>query len=397
MMSKLPNTGTSIFSKMTALAQEYNAINVAQGFPDFEIDPLLPELVFSYSKKGYNQYAPMPGALPLRNEISKKTEKLYGTYFNPANEITITSGATQAIFSAICAFVHPGDEVIVFTPAYDSYVPSILLNQATVIEIPLMEENNFNIPWDMLKEKINTRTRLIIFNNPHNPCGKVFSKEDIETLADIIKPFPQLFLLSDEVYEHIVFDRNVFVPTFTHPELRNKTISVYSFGKTFHVTGWKTGYVLASPSLTEEFRKVHQFNVFSGNHPVQLAFAEYMSTYDQYHSISAMYEQKRNAFLEQIKNSAFTYTPTEGTYFQLLSYDAISNLDDIAFTEELVKEYNISTIPLSPFYYAYSPQKKFIRVCFAKIDETLKKASEKLKNPLIKESMHSQKNRSIII
>lgn len=380
MVSKLPNVQTSIFSVMSAMANEYGAINLSQGFPDFPIDERLYNLVQHYSQQGFNQYAPMPGVAELRHEIALKIQQEHRVLWNENTEITITSGATQAIFTAISAFLHAGEEAIIFTPAYDSYAPSIELNQGKVIEIPL-HDDDFSIDWDHVSKCINAKTKLIIFNNPHNPCGKLFKQEDIQHLARVTENNPNLIIIADEVYEYLVFDNQPFIPVFSYESLRQKTISVYSFGKTFHVTGWKMGYVVAPEHLMKEFRKVHQFNVFGSNHPVQLAIAEYMHKYADYPEISKMYQKKRDLFLNAIQNTKWTFKPTESTYFQLLDYSQISQKSDFEFAEEFTKINKLASIPLSPFYYKHKPQKKYLRFCFAKQDETLKKATDILKVP----------------
>lgn len=375
MQSKLPNIQTSIFAVMSGLAQQHQAINLSQGFPDFPIDARLYDLVHAYSQQGFNQYAPMPGILSLRQQIAQKTQREHAVSWNPDTEITITSGATQALFTAITAFVHAGDEVIIFTPAYDSYAPSIELQQGKVIEIPL-DETSFDIPWDMVKSKVSARTKMIIFNNPHNPCGKLFSQADIDQLGDILSKNPQIILLSDEVYEYLVLDGLRFIPAFTHPQIKSQCVSVYSFGKTFHTTGWKMGYVLAPEHLMKEFRKVHQFNVFSANHPIQCALAEYMEKHADYPAISSLYQKKRDLFLHGLKGTKFTFSPTQSTYFQLLEYSNYANQKDTEFAITLTKNYGLASIPLSPFYYQHKPQKKYLRFCFAKQDQTLQKSLE---------------------
>lgn len=379
MTSKLPKVQTSIFATMSLMAQEYGAINLSQGFPDFPIDERLYDLVHAYSKKGFNQYAPMPGILSLRQEIAQKIEQEHQVVFDPNTEITITSGATQALFTAISAFIHAGDEVLIFTPAYDSYAPVVELNLGKVIEIPL-DENTFDIPWDLVYQKLSHKTKMIVFNNPHNPCGKLFTQADLDQLAAICEKYPNILLLSDEVYEYLVFDDQKFIPAFTHPGLKDKTLSVYSFGKTFHVTGWKMGYIVGPEVFMKEFRKVHQFNVFGSPHPVQCALAEYMNKYANYPAIGLMYQQKRDFFLQGLKNTKFTFTPSQSTYFQLLEFSSYSNKSDLDYAKQLTQESKLASIPLSPFYHQYTPSKKYLRFCFAKQEETLQRAIDILQS-----------------
>jgi len=376
MKSKLPNIGTSIFAVMSGMAKEYNAINLSQGFPDFNCPDKLIEYVHRFMKEGNNQYAPMPGIPVLRNAISQKMEKLYGRFYNPETEITVTAGGTQALFTAISAFIHKGDEVILFEPAYDSYLPSILLNGGIPLPIKL-NEKDFTIDWDEVRSVVSSRTKMIILNTPHNPSGAVLNKNDINELIKIVNE-NDLLLLSDEVYEHIIFDGEEHLSFAKYEELASRSLIVFSFGKTYHTTGWKMGYVLAPKNLTTEFRKVHQFNVFCVNTPIQLAYAEMMKDEEHYFSLPEFYRKKRDLFNGFMKDSKFSFTPSKGTYFQLLDYSKISELNDMEFAKWLTKEIGVAVIPLSPFY-SNGTNAKYIRICFAKSEDVLKASAEKLK------------------
>jgi len=375
MLSKLPQIGTSIFAVMSALAKKHNAINLSQGFPDFNCPQKLVEYVNRYMKEGFNQYAPMPGIQVLRETISEKMLTLYGKNYNAETEITITAGGTQALFTAISAFVHKGDEVILFEPAYDSYLPSILLNGGIPIPITL-DEKDFSIDWEKVRSVLTSKTKMIIINTPHNPSGTVLQQNDIEELKKIVKQYDVL-LLSDEVYEHIIFDDEKHLSFAKYEELASRSLLVFSFGKTYHTTGWKMGYVLATARLTTEFRKVHQFNVFCVNTPIQLAYAEMMKDKEHYFALPNFYQQKRDYFNNLMKNSKFALTPSKGTYFQLLGYDGISNLPDMEFAKWLTEEIGVAVIPLSPFY-SNGTKTKYIRICFAKSEEVLRTAADKL-------------------
>lgn len=371
--SKLPYIGTTIFTVMSKLAQEYNAINLSQGFPNFSCSSELVSLVNKYMQQGQNQYAPMQGVLALREAISEKTEKLYGTYYSPDTEITITAGATQAIYTAISAVVNEGDEVIVFTPAYDCYEPAIELNGGKTIHINL-EYPSYSINWEYVKKIINHRTKLIIINNPHNPSGSILKKEDLIELEKITLD-TDILVLSDEVYEHIVFDGNTHESVAKYTELASRSFIISSFGKTYHTTGWKIGYCIAPEALMAEFRKVHQYLVFSVNTPMQYALAEYLKKESEYKELSNFYEQKRDFFKSHLKDSRFKLLPCEGTYFQLLDYSQISKEKDTEFAVRLVKEHGIASVPISVFYNELNDN-KVLRFCFAKDEQTLKKAAE---------------------
>ncbi len=373
--SKLPNTETTIFTVMSKLALDHQAINLSQGFPDFDAPHELIELVAKYLATGYNQYAPMGGALPLRKSLANKIESQYEVSINPNSEITITAGATQAIYTIITAFLKENDEVIVFDPAYDSYLPAIQLNGAKPICIQL-KAPDYKIPWESVKKLMNTRTRMIILNSPHNPTGAVLDANDIDQLRRIIGG-TDIYILSDEVYEHIIFDGQMHQSMLRYPDLLRRSIITYSFGKTFHTTGWKVGYCIAPDYLMKEIRKVHQYMVFSVNTPMQHAIADYLQDKTHYEKLSSFYQQKRDYFLSLIKDSRFKFTPSAGSYFQLLDYSAITNKKDTDFAIELTKKHKVASIPISVFYNNKLDQ-KMLRFCFAKKAETLALAAEQL-------------------
>lgn len=371
--SKLPKVGTTIFTKMSAMANKHEALNLSQGFPDFPIDPKLIDCTLKAMKSGYNQYAPMPGLIGLREAIAKKIEDAYSIAYHPETEITITSGATQAIFTAIAAFVKEEDEVIIFTPAYDCYQPAIELVGGKPVFVQL-KSPDYKINWEEVKKLISQRTRMIIINTPHNPTGTLLSEEDLKELEKITA-HSEIIILSDEVYEHIVFDGQKHASICRNKGLADRSIAVFSFGKTFHVTGWKMGYCIGPKQLMVEFRKVHQFNVFSSNHPLQHALTEYLNDSENYLSLSSFYQKKRDVFLSAITGSRFKVIPSKGTYFQLLDYSSISDQNDVMFAERLVHEYKIASIPVSVFY--NSPlDEKVLRFCFAKKEQTLEEAAK---------------------
>lgn len=374
--TKLPKVGTTIFTTMSALAQEYGAINLSQGFPDFNVSEKLKSLVNQYVNTNHNQYAPMAGTIALREKIAIKLEKLYGTQYHVEKEITVTAGATMALYSAISAVVNEGDEVVIFTPAYDSYTPAVLLNGGVPIYIPL-KAPDFNIPWEMLKKFINHRTRLIILNNPHNPTGAVLSREDMQQLQHILHG-SEIMLLSDEVYEHLVFDEKNHQSICSYPLLAERSFVVFSFGKTYNATGWKMGYCVAPESLMTEFRKVHQYQTFSVNTPMQLALADYMDDESEYLKLNSFYQDKRDYFKKCLEGSKFEIKPSPGTYFQLLGYQNISEEKDLELAIRLTKEIGVASIPISVFYHKPADI-KYLRFCFAKENETLLKAAEKLR------------------
>tara|TARA_B100000927_G_C16457926_1_gene466633 strand:+ start:418 stop:1575 length:1158 start_codon:yes stop_codon:yes gene_type:complete len=371
--SKLPKSGTNIFTSMSQLSNKHNAVNLSQGFPDFDVDPILIKTVQKYFDKSYHQYAPMHGVYKLREQISKKTEKLYSNYYHEEHEINITSGATQAIYTAISALIREDDEVILFTPAFDCYQPAIELNGGKPVFVQL-KAPDFSINWEEVKKLITHRTKMIIINSPNNPTGKILSAEDLKELQKITSD-SNILILSDEVYEHLVFDNEKHNSVCKLPELANRSIVVFSFGKTFHVTGWKLGYVLAPKNIMREIRKVHQFSIFSSNHPLQMALAEYIENEENYLKLNDFYQQKRDLFLSIIKASRFEPLNCQGTYFQLLKYNKICDLNDLAMAKELIIKNGIASIPISVFYHANLDQ-KILRFCFAKTMETLKRAGE---------------------
>jgi methionine aminotransferase len=370
--SKQPHTGDSIFAVMSKLANQHDAINLSQGFPDFDISEELIGLVNYYMKQGNNQYAPMAGVPELRKAISKKVEKDHGALYDPEKAITITAGATQALFTAITAFVRDNDEVIIFEPAYDSYAPAVKLNGGT-IKHARMETPGFKINWQQVTKLISNNTRMIIINSPHNPTGAVLGEDDMLHLEKLTKK-TDIIVLSDEVYEHLIFDGTQHQSVCRYPELAKRSLAIGSFGKMFHATGWKIGYVMAPENLMSEFRKVHQWVVFAVNTPIQMAMAEYLNDENHYKALPAFYQQKRDFFLDLIKSSKFKVVPSHGTYFQCLDYSNISDENDFAFAKWVTTEHGIASIPLSPFYKEGSSD-KILRFCFAKKEETLIKAA----------------------
>lgn len=371
--SKLPNLQTSIFTIMSKLAKKYNAINLSQGFPNFDTDSKLIDLVAKAMKDGYNQYAPMQGVYSLREVIAQKLESLYGASYHPENEITVTAGATQAIFSIISAFVYPNDEVILIKPAYDCYEPAIVANGGVPVFVQ-MKGKDFKIDWNKFEQAITTKTKMVIINTPHNPSGTIFSNDDMLKLQEILKN-TNIILLSDEVYEHIVFDELEHLSVAKYPDLASRSFICASFGKTFHITGWKMGYCVAPKVLMQEFQKIHEFNVFCANHPMQRALANYLKEPNHYLELNAFFQEKRDLFLDNIKDSNFSFTPSKGTYFQLLDYSKITMKNDVDFAKRLAKEYKIASIPISVFM-ADGQDNKQLRFCFAKTNETLGKAAE---------------------
>ena len=373
--SKLPDVGVTIFTIMSKLANDHHAINLSQGFPDFDVHPDLLALVDNYMRSGHNQYAPMQGVAALRERIAEKVLALYNASYDPESEITVTSGGTEALFAAISAVVRQGDEVIVLEPAFDSYVPVIKLNGG----IPVYVEYKFpdyRIDWDDVRNALSSKTRLIILNSPHNPTGAVFTETDISALKDILLD-TDVLLLSDEVYEHIIFDGLRHESISRYPELVKRSFVVSSFGKTYHTTGWKIGYCLAPAPLSKEFQRVHQFLTFASNTPIQYAYAEFMKKKDIYLNLSAFYQQKRDKFLSLIENSRFKAMPCHGTYFQMVDYSSISDESDVEFSKRLTTEHGVASIPPSVFYHRQIDY-KVLRFCFAKKDETLEKAAERL-------------------
>ncbi len=374
--SKLPKAGTTIFAIMSGLANETGAINLSQGFPNFDVSPELIKLINKYMKDGFNQYAPMQGVMKLRERISEKMNALYSATYHPEKEITITAGGTQALYTAITSIIHERDEVIVFEPAYDSYVPAIELSGGIPIHVHL-QAPDFRINWNEVKKLINQRTRMIIINTPHNPTGSILTAKDMQQLEKITAS-TDIIILSDEVYEHIIFDGYEHQSIARYPKLAERSFIVYSFGKTYHATGWKMGYCLAPEKLMSEFRKVHQFEVFSVNTPLQHALAEHMKDAKNYSGLNNFYQQKRDYFLELIAGSKFKPLPCSGSYFQLLDYSKITKEKDTDYAIRLTKEAGIASIPVSVFYNV-PVDNKVLRFCFAKDNATLEKAAEKLR------------------
>lgn len=369
--SKLPDVGTTIFSVMSKLANEHNAINLSQGFPNFDCSDRLKELVNAYMQKGYNQYAPMAGLMGLREQLAIKAEKLYQANLHPDTEITITAGATQAIYTAISAFIKQGDEVILIEPAYDSYRPSIVVNGGIPIAYEL-KAPDYRIDWNAFSSLISERTRMIIINTPHNPTGTSLEASDLLHLQNLTKD-TNILVLSDEVYEHLIYDGKVHESVLKYPELYQRSLITYSFGKSLHATGWKMGYCIAPEHLMQEFRKVHQFNVFSVNTPMQYAIADFLKTPDNYLSLSSFFQEKRDYFADLMAATRFRPIPCTGTYFQLYDYSAISDEQDVVFAKRMTVERGVATIPVSVFYNsAYDG--KVVRFCFAKTKDTLEKA-----------------------
>lgn len=371
--SKLPRVGESIFSEMSQLALKHNALNVSQGFPDFPVDPSLISLVHEKMKLGHNQYAPSYGLPLLREKIAQKIWNTTGVEYHPETEITITSGATQGLYTAISAFIREDDEALIFEPAYDSYVPAIKANGGLAVYAEL-EPDTFTYDWTKIKRAITQQTKVIILNTPHNPTGNLLTEHDLERLENLVDG-SDIIIISDEVYEHMTFDGRKHISPISRPKLAERTIVVSSFGKVWHNTGWKVGYVYGPAELIREIRKLHQFLVFSVVTPIQHAYAEYIDREETYLQLSDFYQKKRDFFLAQMKGSRFKIQPTEGSFFQLLNYEDISELPDEDFVKDLVKLNGIATIPLSPFYHLKTKGKN-IRVCFAKSDETLEKAAE---------------------
>jgi methionine transaminase len=373
--SKQPNAGTTIFTVMSVLAAEHNAINLGQGFPDFLMDEELTALVNQAMQKGHNQYVHMNGLLLLRERIAEKIHSLYAANINPETEITITPGGTYAIFTALTAVLQPADEVIVFEPAYDSYIPTIEINGAIPVLIPLTYPG-YKINWELVKQKISSKTKMIMLNTPHNPTGSVLSADDIVQLSNIVKD-TGIFILSDEVYEHLIFDGLQHHSMLRYPDLLERSFVCFSFGKTYHCTGWKIGYCVAPAALMSEFRKIHQFNCFSCNSPVQFALAEYLLQKEKYVQLGSFLQQKRDYFANLMQQTKFKALPSHGSYFQLYSYKDISNESEKDLAIRITKEYAVATIPVSVFYKAQTDN-KVLRFCFAKKESTLEEAVNRL-------------------
>lgn len=373
--SKLPNVGTTIFTVMSALATEHKAVNLGQGFPDYPMSEELTAKVAEAMKNGHNQYAPMPGLIGLRESIAEKVEFLYKTKVNPDTEITITPGGTYAIYSSLTTILQPGDEVILFEPAYDSYIPNIEINGAKAIPLPLTYPD-YKIDWDLVRSSINAKTKAILINSPHNPTGSVLDKNDIAELKSVVAG-TNIFIVSDEVYEHLIYDDLPHESILKYPELFERSFVNFSFGKTYHCTGWKLGYCIAPAAFTKEFRKVHQFNCFSCFTPAQVALAEYLKNKEAYLSLPRYMQQKRDYFVELMKQTKFDLLPTSGSYFVCASYGRISDESDKELAIRLTKEAGVATIPLSAFYHNQKDD-KVVRFCFSKQNKTLQQAVERL-------------------
>jgi methionine aminotransferase len=375
--SKLPNVGTTIFTVMSALANEHKAVNLGQGFPDYPMSEELIALVNEAMKNNYNQYPPMPGWMPLREAIAEKANYLYQSIVNPDTEITITPGGTYAIYSAFTAILRPGDEVIVFEPAYDSYIPNIEINGAKAVRVPLVYPD-YHINWEAVKNVITEKTKAIIINSPHNPTGSVLCEKDIEGLRSVVEG-TNIFIISDEVYEHLIFDNIPHLSILRYPDLMKRSFVCSSFGKTYNCTGWKMGYCIAPAALTKEFRKIHQFNAFSCHTPMQVALANFLTNKEAYLSLSSIMQEKRDYFIELMQQTKFTLQNSYGSYFICGTYEKMSDEGDKDFAIRLTKEAGVATIPVSAFY-QNGKDDKVLRFCFSKEKETLEKAVEKLVN-----------------
>jgi len=373
--SKLPGVGTSIFTVMSGLAHEYNAINLGQGFPDYSMSEDLMNLVNDVMHKGFNQYVPMQGYMPLREAIAEKAAFLYGASINPDSQITITPGGTYAIYTALTAVLQPGDEVLVFEPAYDSYIPNIEINGAVPVLIHL-KFPDYRIDWEEVKNRITPKTRMIMLNSPHNPTGSVLTEEDMTQLRKLIDG-TNIFICSDEVYEHLIFDHIPHQSVLRYPDLLERSFVCFSFGKTYNCTGWKLGYCISSPGLMSEFRKVHQFNCFCCHTPSQVALAGYIKNKDAYLSLSGFMQQKRDYFIQLMQNTRFTMLSSKGSYFICARYNRISDEGDLDFAKRITREHGVAVIPLSSFYKS-GRDDKVIRFCFSKKRETLESAAERL-------------------
>lgn len=374
MNSKLPDIGVNIFSTMSALAQQHNAVNLAQGFPDFSPSEELIQLVHAYMLKGFNQYAPLAGVRSLVVNLAEKTAKLYHATYNPDTEITITCGATEACYTALTSILHEGDEVIIPEPCFDVYLPAIQLSKAKAVFVALSLPD-FRYNWELIRSKITPRTRLIIINSPHNPTGSVITENDLLELQKLVEEYPDLYVLSDEVYEHIVFDGKKHLSCSGNPVLKERAFVIGSFGKTYHVTGWRLGYCLAPAAMMAEFKKVHQYNTFSPVAPMQFAVADFMKKEAYYESLPVFFQNKRDLFLDHIKESRFEVVPCSGTYFQMLSYRNITDENDVEFAARITRDFGLASIPVSVFYNDRTDH-KLLRFCIAKKEETLVNAAE---------------------
>ncbi|RYY70119.1 MAG: aminotransferase class I/II-fold pyridoxal phosphate-dependent enzyme [Chitinophagaceae bacterium] len=375
--SKLPNVGTTIFTEMSVLAQQHNAINLGQGFPDFDMNPQLTQLVSKAMQEGKNQYVHMNGLPALREQLAEKVNKLYNNPISANDEITITPGGTYAIYTAFTTILQKGDEVIVFEPAYDSYIPNIEINGATAIPIGL-KFPDYHIDWAEVKARINSRTRAIIINSPHNPTGSLLSEDDLKELSKLVEG-TGIFVISDEVYEHLVFDDKKHISVLQFPELYKRSFVCFSFGKTYHCTGWKMGYCIAPPALMLEFRKVHQYNCFSCHSPVQFALAGHLQEENEYRQLGKFIGSKRDFFMDAMKDGPFKPLPSLGSYFQLYSYDGLTNETEQELAIRLTRDYGVASIPVSAFYQS-KQENKVLRFCIAKKEETLAEAAKRLKD-----------------
>jgi methionine transaminase len=373
--SKLPNVGTTIFTVMSALATEHGAVNLGQGFPDYPMSEELIGMVNDAMKNGFNQYVPMQGFPLLREVLAEKVQNLYGTDVSPGSDITITPGGTYAIYTALTSVLRPGDEVIVFEPAYDSYTPSIEINGARAVLIDL-EYPEYKINWDLVRRKITPKTRMIMLNSPNNPTGAVLTADDIKQLRSVVRD-TRILILSDEVYEHLIFDNIPHLSILRYPDLLEKSFVCFSFGKVYHCTGWKLGYCISSPDLTKEFRKIHQFNCFSCNSPFQVGLSKFLLKKDSYLSLGSFMQEKRDYFQQLMQQTKFTPIPSHGSYFQLYTYNRLSEEADKDFAIRITKEYGVAVIPVSAFYQS-GQDHKVIRFCFAKKKETLETAAARL-------------------
>ncbi len=374
--SKQPKIGTTIFTVMSQLAAETGALNLSQGFPNYNCSPKLIELVNHHMKMGHNHYAPMAGIMPLREILAQKTADLYNLLYNPFDEITILSGCSEALYATMVALLHQGDEVIIFDPSYDCYAPIVELNGGKPVFVRLSPDNNFEINWQEVKSKITDNTKAIMLNTPHNPTGKCLTINDLNQLSSLVKD-TNIFVVADEVYEHIIFDGRKHLSPAMHPDLTERTIICGSFGKTFHTTGWKLGYTLAPKKITTEIRKAHQWITFACPTPMQYAYADFMKDPDNYLSVTQFYQEKRDKFINWIKPSRFTLTPAEGSFFQMVSYKAITDESDYDLAVRWTKEIGVASIPISVFY-SEKIDDKILRFCFAKDDDMLEKAAERL-------------------
>jgi methionine transaminase len=374
--SKLPSGGVSIFAVMTRLANEVGAINLSQGFPDFETSPELIDTVARHMREGHNQYAPMPGVLALREALAQKIEALYGRRYDPVTEITVTTGATEGIFAALTAFVHPGDEVLLFQPAYDSYTPSVTLSGGRPVYVTLRYPD-YRIDWDEVRRAISPRTRVIVMNSPHNPTGMIWTPDDVRELGRVLSGTDAI-VIADEVYEHILFDGGRHESLARYPEIAERAVVISSFGKTYHTTGWKVGYCAAPPALTTEIQRIHQWITFAVNGAVQMAYADFVRRDPWCADVTAFYQGRRDKFLSLVRESRFRPLACRGTFFQMMDYSAITDEQDTDFALRVTREHGVAAIPISPFLNDSTAAGPVLRFCFAKRDSTLERAAERL-------------------